>query len=267
MTAMTVRTTTNRPDPARDDCGLALFSKWRLPDPGGTAPGSDGRSAALDAIAAVWERDPWPSPGLLGYHLLTGEDGRTLLHHSQWTDDDAFETYGREHRQTRVDEIDAAAPGIERVGLGRYRHYRSGGTGDGARVPGCVVVVEIEFETGPGLGTATGTSTGTGTAKGFGSGEAPDPRRDWVDAVFEALEDDPNPPPGGLSAHFHLSTDGSRVLNYAEWESAQAHINALASPGRGVGGPTEQWKRVQRYPGLKHSSVSRYTPAFALLPA
>ncbi|NLU74221.1 antibiotic biosynthesis monooxygenase [Streptomyces sp. HNM0575] len=234
MTA-TVRTT-DHPDPAREDSRIAFFSRWRLPRPG-------DRQAALDAIAGAWEPEPWPSPGLLGYHLYTGEDGVTLLHHSQWTGEDAYAAYAREHRGTRNDAIDAAVPGIERLALGSYRHYRGGRAEGDARVPGCVVIVSVEFE-------------------------GPDPvrQRAWVDAVFEALGTDPQPPGGGIAAHFHVSTDGERVLNYAEWESAQAHVDALDAPGRGIGGPTEQWRRVQQYPGLKRSTVERYRHAYGLVP-
>lgn len=37
---------------------------------------------------------------------------------------------------------------------------------------------------------------------------------------------------GMLSAHFHASTDGSRVLNYAEWTSDAAHLAFLESAAR-----------------------------------
>ena len=241
---MTVRTT-DRPDPEREDSRLAVFSKWR-PVPSGDAadPGRDrGIEAVLDAVAAAREREPWPSAGLLGRHLYTGEDGETLLHYSQWTGEDAYEAYVRDHRQARAVEIDVAVPGIERLGIGRFRRYRSGTLEGGERVPGCIVIVDVEFE-----------------------GPDPDRQRGWVDAVFEALQDDPQLPPGGLSSHFHLGTDGTRVLNYAEWESAQAHIAALEAPGRGIGSPTELWKRVQEYPGLKGSTVQRFRPAFSLMP-
>ena len=237
MTVRTVRTDSH-PDPTREAVGSALFSTWRLPDPA-------RRQAALDAIAAVWERDPWPTPGLLGYYVYEGEDGETLLHHSQWTGEDAYEEYVRTHRQSRVDEIDAAAPGIERLGLGRYRHYRSGSLDGDARRPGCIVIVDVGFEE-PG---------------------DPERQRAWVDAVFEAHATDPAPPRGGIAAHFHVSTDGSRVLNYAEWDSAQAHLDALQAPGDGIGGPTPQWKRVHEFPGLKQSRVNRYRLAYGLVPS
>lgn len=87
-----------------------------------------------------------------------------------------------------------------------------------------------------------------------------------MDAVFEALESEPAPHPGGIGAHFHLGTDGTRVLNYAEWESAQAHLDALAAPGDGVGSATAQWERVRNWPGLKSSTVSRYDHALGLVP-
>lgn len=241
---MTVRTT-DRPDPEREDSRFAFFSKWRRSAPDGPEDPSrsGGIQAALDAVAAVWERDPWPSPGLLGYHLCTGEDGETLLHYSQWTGEDAYEAYVRDHRRARVDEIDAAVPGIERLGIGRFQLYRSGTLDSDARAPGCIVIVDVEFE-----------------------GPDPDRQRAWVDTVFEALQDDPQLPRGGISSHFHLGTDGTRVLNYAEWDSAQAHIAAVEAPGRGIGSPTELWKRVQEYPGLKGSTVQRFLPAFSLVP-
>jgi hypothetical protein len=84
--------------------------------------------------------------------------------------------------------------------------------------------------------------------------------------VEQALAADPNQHSGGIAAHFHLGTDGTRVLNYAEWESAQAHIDALAGDGDGVGSPTEPWHRVQTWPGLKGSTVSRYEYALGLVP-
>ncbi|MFJ3042515.1 antibiotic biosynthesis monooxygenase [Streptomyces tendae] len=232
------RRTDAHPDLARTDALAPFFSTWRVGTP-------ERQRQTVDAIARTWERRPWPAEDLRGYHVYTGHDGSTLLHHSQWASEQAYEAFAKTHRQERVDEIDTAVPGIERLGLGRYRRYRSTRPEGPAAavVPGCIVIVEVEFE-----------------------GPDPDRRRAWVDAVFEALQSEPNPRPGGLSAHFHLSTDGTRVLNYAEWESAQAHIDALAAPGDGVGSSTSQWERVQTWPGLKSSTVNRYDHVLGLVP-
>ncbi|MFI6010650.1 antibiotic biosynthesis monooxygenase [Streptomyces sp. NPDC051243] len=232
---MTRRTTTH-PDLTHPETGAPFFSTWRVGTP-------VRQRQTVEAIADTWQRRPWPTDGLLGYHVYTGHDGSTLLHHSQWRSEDAYEAFVKTHRQERVDEIDIAVPDIERLWLGRYRHYRSAGREGDTRVPGCVVIVDVEFE-----------------------GPDPERQRAWVDAVFEALESEPNPHPGGIAGHFHLSTDGTRVLNYAEWESAQAHIEALAAPGDGIGSATELWQRVQSWPGLRSSTVSRYDHALGLVP-
>ncbi|WP_342671266.1 hypothetical protein [Streptomyces lushanensis] len=58
--------------------------------------------------------------------------------------------------------------------------------------------------------------------------------------------------------------DGTHVLNYAEWESEQAHLDALAAPGDGGGTETEAWRRVRNHPGLTRGTVRRYTPAPSL---
>ncbi|MEU3664562.1 antibiotic biosynthesis monooxygenase [Streptomyces sp. NPDC032940] len=229
------RRTDAHPDLERPDAQAPFFSTWRVGTP-------ERQRQTVDAIARTWERRPWPAEGLLGYHVYTGHDGSTLLHHSQWASEHAYEAFVKTHRQERVDEIDTVVPGIERLGLGRYRRYRSG-TRAQAPVPGCVVIVDVEFE-----------------------GPDPDRQRAWADAVFDALASEPAPAPGGISAHFHLSTDGTRVLNYAEWENAQAHIDALAAPGDGVGSATAAWERVRNWPGLKSSTVQRYDHALGLVP-
>ncbi|MEU6380468.1 antibiotic biosynthesis monooxygenase [Streptomyces sp. NPDC046909] len=230
------RRTDAHPDPADRRIGAPFFSTWRVGTP-------LRQRRTVEAIAGVWEKRPWPAEGLLGYHVYAGHDTSTLLHYSQWVGEEVYEGFVKTQRQDRVDEIDTAVPGIERVALGRYRHYRSLVREGDSRVPGCIVIVDVEFE-----------------------GADPGRQRAWVDAVLEALEKDPNPHPGGISGHFHLSTDGTRVLNYAEWESAQAHLDALAAPGDGIGSANELWERVQTWPGLKSSTVSRYDHVLGLIP-
>ncbi|MBQ1087603.1 antibiotic biosynthesis monooxygenase [Streptomyces sp. B93] len=231
------RRTDSHPDLTRPDVGAPFFSTWRVDTP-------DRQRATVAAIAHTWERREWPAPGLLAYHVYTGGDGATLLHHSQWTAEHAYEAFARTRRQERVDEIDTAVPGIRRQGLDRYRHYRSHARAAGdTRVPGLVVTVRIDFEP-----------------------DARGRRRDWTDTVLTALTEEPDGHDGLIAAHFHLSGDGGHVLNYAEWESDQAYDAALAAPGAGIGAPTPLWERVRTYPGVKGFTGSRYEHALGLVP-
>ncbi|BFP56071.1 antibiotic biosynthesis monooxygenase [Streptomyces griseus] len=227
----------DRPDPARTDARIAKVSTWNVGTP-------QRQREAVDAIRKTWESRAWPHPGLLSYSVHAGEDGATLLHYSQWTGEQAFQDFVREVRDGRNAEIDAAVPGIERLALHTYELYRSGLRAEGdTRETGCVVIVDVEFD-----------------------GPDPDRQRAWVDAVFEALGEEAELPAGGIAAHFHTSTDGTRVLNYAEWESAGHHVAALAAPGEGVGSPSPLWERVQKYPGMTGGGVNRYTPALSMAP-
>ncbi|OLZ53798.1 hypothetical protein BS329_11095 [Amycolatopsis coloradensis] len=123
-----------------------------------------------------------------------------------------------------------------------YRLYR-GNRGEGA--PGALVVVSVEFE-----------------------GPDEQRQRDWIDLVFTALDSEPVRPEGGISGYFHVSTDGTRVLNYAEWASAEAHLAALAAPGANGIGTTDTWKKVQTYPGMTEGgSVKRYRPIVSAVAA
>ncbi|MFB6817285.1 antibiotic biosynthesis monooxygenase [Streptomyces sp. NPDC056347] len=226
----------SRPDLARNDVGIVKVSTWDTGTP-------ERMRRTVEAIRAAWAGRDWPHPGLLSYTVHTGEDGRTLLHYSQWSGEQAYQDFFRDGRDERNADIDAAVPGIRRLGLHSLELYRSLLPGDDAREPGCVVIVDVEFE-----------------------GADPARQRDWVDTVFEALATDGSRAPGGISGHFHVSTDGTRVLNYAEWESARAHIDALAGKGFGIGSGTPQWERVRSYPGVTGGGVHRYTPALGIVP-
>ncbi|MGW2178720.1 antibiotic biosynthesis monooxygenase [Streptomyces sp. NPDC001732] len=227
----------SRPDLARNDVGLVKASTWDVGTP-------ERLRRTVEAIRRAWAGRDWPHPGLLSYTVHAGEDGKTLFHYSQWSDEQAYQDFFRHGRDERNAEIDAAVPGIRRLGLHTYELYRSGTAVEGdEREPGCVAIVDVEFD-----------------------GADPARQRDWVDAVFEAMATDPVLASGGIAAHFHVSTDGTRVLNYAEWESAAAHRAALAAPGAGVGSSTSQWERVQSYPGMIGGGVNRYTPALGMRP-
>ncbi|GAA2960294.1 antibiotic biosynthesis monooxygenase [Streptomyces enissocaesilis] len=223
------------PRVGRPDVGVVMSSTWRVGTP-------ERQRAAVEAIAEAWQSRPWPDAGLLSYSVYVGEDGDTLLHYSQWRGMEDYREFFRTSRDDRNAAVDAAVPGIERAGLHAYELYRSTplAPGAGEREPGAVVIVDVEFD---------------------GPDEAR--QRDWIDTVFEALRTDQGLHPGGIAGHFHVSTDGTRVLNYAEWESVEAHIEALGGPV-GVGSVTPQWRKVHGYPGVTGGGVKRYTPALSL---
>jgi hypothetical protein len=123
-------------------------------------------------------------------------------------------------------------PAERREGAVEYRMYRGRGWPDAPAV-GCVVIVTAEFD------------------------GVVDPRT-WVDAVFDALDTSENPGPGGISAHFHISVDGTRALNYAEWTSEAAHVAALENSGQGTVGSGEKWRRVKEFPGMTGGGFTRF---------
>lgn len=187
----------------------------------------------------------WPTP-----------DGETVVVAREWPDADAARAAFKSHEGlvsfTAYEGIDhdgaftyeqwTSEDAIQGLDGAPVFHLYRGHRGEGA--PGCLVIVSVEFE-------------------------GPDERRqrDWIDLVFEALASEPARPQGGISGFFHVSTDGTRVLNYAEWTSAEAHLAALAAPGADGIGTTDAWKKVQTYPGMSGGSVKRYRPVFSAVAA
>ena len=122
-------------------------------------------------------------------------------------------------------------PDLEDPAAIAYRLYRSGARDD-APVPRCIVIVEVQTD-------------GHDTA------------RQWIDTVFDALAAEPTPHPGGISGHFHVSLDGTRVLNYAEWVDEASHVEAVSGTGSVGRGPA--WRRVHTMPGVTSLGFRRFT--------
>jgi heme-degrading monooxygenase HmoA len=59
---------------------------------------------------------------------------------------------------------------------------------------------------------------------------APDRAAELADLLGEVTEHTMRHVPGFISANIHLSNDGERVVNYAQWESAEAFRAMLADP-------------------------------------
>ena len=226
---------------ARPDAEVSTFSEWTTGSP-------ERQHAALDAAIDAWADRARPE-GMLSYTCFLSTDGSTLRHHTQWTDDaarsrfwsaespEAASTRLAESQVTRVRTIDEDVPGIERDGLAVYDLYRSHLTAGPAPSTGCVVIVTIDFE-----------------------GPNRDRQAQWVDAVVSALETEPEPTPGLIAAHFHRSIDGTKVVNYAEWTSEQAHRDALDHGPDGLAQTDRpEWRRVTEFAGVAdNTNVKRY---------
>ncbi|MEV5979513.1 antibiotic biosynthesis monooxygenase [Streptomyces sp. NPDC052114] len=176
------------PDVRRADAGTILVSSWIVPAP-------DVQRRAADLVIEGWEHEERPD-AMLSVTTFLGEDGREVLNHAQWTDDESHLAWARARRSQSISEVDRIVPGIERPGLVRYAHYRSYAPARSAdRTPGALVTPTFETE-------------------------GPDSQRALADAVVDILER--LRPEGLLGAHFLASKDGRRVLNHAEWEDMAA---------------------------------------------
>jgi heme-degrading monooxygenase HmoA len=58
----------------------------------------------------------------------------------------------------------------------------------------------------------------------------PERQRELLELLARATEDVMRKRPGFISANLHASADGERVVNYAQWESADAFHAMLADP-------------------------------------
>lgn len=58
----------------------------------------------------------------------------------------------------------------------------------------------------------------------------PERQRELADLLITATEEVMQHLPGFIAANIHVSTDGVRVVNYAQWETAEAFQAMLANP-------------------------------------
>ncbi|MFF3568490.1 antibiotic biosynthesis monooxygenase family protein [Nocardia jiangxiensis] len=58
----------------------------------------------------------------------------------------------------------------------------------------------------------------------------PDRQRTLVDLLTRATDEVMQHIPGFISANIHASDDGTRVINYAQWQSPDAYREVFANP-------------------------------------
>lgn len=210
------------PDITRPDVGIITISEWRVDSP-------ERQKAAVDANMDAWRHAPWPE-GLISHSCYAGTDGHTIMHYAQWSYEEAYDTFLKTGRSDRVQNIDAVVPGIERIGIKKYQHYRSIIPDGEPRVPGCIVIVSFETD-----GPAT--------------------QRRFVDTLIDTVSSRITPHPGMIASHFHHSIDGTQVINYAEFTNEQAHEETLRTSLRNDG---EVLQLISQMAGLRPLGFKRY---------
>lgn len=190
------RVTTRSPSFPDPNVGLVMSSEWILGTP-------ERQRAAADAVVESWRSRGWPA-GLHSYTILIGTDGSTLRHYSRWDSESAFADFQAQQRDERVTPVDEKVPGIVRQGLQRYRLYRAHQTPEPAVSPETVVI-------------ATGTFTNRAEIEAF------------VDGMLDSQtpEEEPTGTDDLVSAHFHVSLDGTELLNYARWTDDAAYEKSM----------------------------------------
>ncbi|MFG2683112.1 hypothetical protein [Streptomyces sp. NPDC048392] len=150
--------------------------------------GPDRQQLVTDAEADALDCTR-PPRGLTAVSWFASADGETVLTLAQWDDLLSHDTYLRGGGYT--------APV---VGPPPYRLHRSLTEGQHTGVPGCLVTAAFDTD-------------------------GPERQRHLADSLI-AVQPQDGGPPGAISAYFLLSADGTRVLLYTEWTSAEAHQRA-----------------------------------------
>ncbi|MFH8238572.1 MULTISPECIES: antibiotic biosynthesis monooxygenase family protein [unclassified Streptomyces] len=175
-----------------------------------------GRAAGLTALQGMvdqWREVPWPA-GVLSLSCFLNTDEDTVLTYAQCAEPDAY--------RALLDSVGGPAA-AEPVA---YRPHRSLVLNPGE--PGCVIVAMFDVD-GPGR------------------------QQLIIDSIAATVAEAADRHPGMLSANFHVSEDGTRVLNYAEWTSDAAHIAFLEGATHGA------TRRVSdATPGVRPIGFKRY---------
>lgn len=173
------------PEVTRPDAGTALLSEWIVGTP-------ERQRLAVEALLGEW-RDlsaRFRPSEFLRLSCFGSTDGEAVLSYSQWTSDAAHLEFARRHRDDMVGRIDAAIPGIQRPGLGRYRLRHSAIARNGvpeSNPDGAIAVVRAQ---------------------------SPNPRSlaEWVKATEVRLAEEV--PVGAYAAHLLVTTDDTRAMVY-----------------------------------------------------
>jgi hypothetical protein len=152
--------------------------------------------AQLDRIAEAWRQATWPD-GILTFTAYLSYDHNTALTYVQCSRSDVYRPF--------VHALPDESARIEPV---EYRLRQT---------------VSIQARTSPPEAVVAASFDVDGAER----------QRRVITLVTEHLRSASVEQHAGLLAsHFHASLDGTRVINFAEWASAEAHIAFLEGPMR-----------------------------------
>ncbi|MBO0656321.1 antibiotic biosynthesis monooxygenase [Streptomyces triculaminicus] len=179
-------------------------------------PGREHGTAVLGELLDQWSGTPWPR-GILSFSCFLSADDETVLTYAQCDDAGAYAPFVR--------SLGPAA----RTGAVEYRLHRTVVPDAAPRETACVVVATFDVDGAERQQHVIGSLVGT-------------------------LENMPFAQhPGMISANFHASVDGTRVLNYAEWTSDAAHDVFLDGASR-----ASALRASNDIPGVRPIGFKRY---------
>ncbi|WLQ38538.1 antibiotic biosynthesis monooxygenase (plasmid) [Streptomyces castrisilvae] len=181
--------------------------------------GQEQGRAVLDEIADAWEEASRPADILsFSCYLSTGSDDFTAMTYAQCAHPDGYRPFIR--------ALPTPAARVEPV---EYRLHRSVPLAPGTGPAASVVIASFDVD-------------------------GRERQEHIVSSVTENIEKSPRTDQRGLIAsHFHLSVDGTRVINFAEWTSDEEHIAFLEGATR-----HRSLRLATRTPGVRPIGFTRY---------
>ena len=215
---------TTVPSMTRAGVGLVALNRWRADD---RAHQLRLARASLDA----WHVLPWPA-GLLGHHVALGTEGEVVLNYSQWSDRAALERFSADGLAERAAWVQARGGEVDRLSSLHLRRYRTmHGPREHDEATGCLVLVSFATQH---------------------AGQ----QMSLVDGIVHNATTQQPISPGMLASHFHVSIDGTRVVNVVEFTSAEAHQRVVE--GSLPGSPVLEF--IQAQPGVEGLGFERFEP-------
>jgi hypothetical protein len=179
-------------------------------------PDRDTGIETVDKAVAQWDTADWPA-GILSVNAYLSTENDTVL------------TYVQTSRPAAHGELTGKLTGLAGAPAVAYTLHRAIALHNGPLIPSSFVVATFDVD-------------------------GRDAQERIVDSVAGALEKAAGTQhPGLLSANFHLSADGTRVLNYAEWTSDEAHIAFLEGATRAA-----TLRATHDTPGVRPIGFKRY---------